>query len=94
MKEMEEKRKLNQAVARMKAEEQKNETPAERRAREQAAIEEADYENALDAFGAEGWYNADGTRGQRGHRCCQDLGRHRGFGRHGGKIKSFFLGGS
>ena len=52
MKELEEKRRMNQAVARMKAEEQANETPAERRAREQAAIEEADYENVLDAFAA------------------------------------------
>ena len=38
----------------MRAEEQENETPAERKAREQASIEEADYENMLDAFGGDG----------------------------------------
>lgn len=54
MKELEEKRRVNQAVAKMRAEEQQNETPAERKAREQAAIEEADYENMLDAFGGDG----------------------------------------
>lgn len=52
MKELEEKQRMNQAIARMKAQEQAKETPAERKAREQAAIEEADYENVLDAFAA------------------------------------------
>ena len=51
MKQMEEKRKMNVAIARARAAEQAKETDAERKAREQAAIEEADYENTLDAFG-------------------------------------------
>lgn len=50
LKEQEEKRKLNAAIAKERALEMANESVADRKARERKAIEDADYENTLDAF--------------------------------------------
>lgn len=50
LKEQEEKRKLEIAITKARLAEQANETEAERKAREKASIEEADFELALDAF--------------------------------------------
>jgi translation initiation factor 3 subunit J len=50
MKEIEEKRNMEIAITKARLAEQANETAAERKAREQRSIEEADYEAAIDAF--------------------------------------------
>ncbi|DBA00979.1 TPA: hypothetical protein N0F65_006240 [Lagenidium giganteum] len=50
MKEIEEKQKMDVALAKARLAEQANETEFERKAREQRAIEEADYEAAIDSF--------------------------------------------
>ncbi|OQS02852.1 p21-activated protein kinase-interacting protein, partial [Thraustotheca clavata] len=51
LKEQEEKHKLEVAIAKARAEEERNMTPDELKAKQQRSIEDADFENALDAFG-------------------------------------------